>query len=115
DSGAKILLGNQAAAGGVTAIRVGPGCSFVPIWRRVFGSGTQPAPLVVGDVLFQVGGVGGGFAVVDARSGAILKAFAASAAAFSPPIALGHAIVAGDFSGVIRLFAPPNLGGRPSG
>jgi hypothetical protein len=115
DSGAKILLGDQVASGGVTAIRVGPRCSFVPVWRRVFGSGTQPAPLVLGDVLFQVGGDAGGFALLDARTGAVVKTFAGAAPAFSPPTALGHAIVAADFAGVVRLFAPPSLGGRPSG
>jgi len=112
DSGAKILLANQVAAGGVTAIRVGRGCSFTPVWRSVFGDRTQPAPLVFGDVLVAVGGHRGGFAVLDAASGKTLWSFATDAPTFAPPIALGNAIVTADYAGVVRLFAPPSLGGR---
>ena len=91
---------------------IGPRCSFTPVWRSVFGGGTQPAPLVLGDALFAVGGALGGFAALDARSGKILWSFPTDAPAFAPPIALGNAIVTADDSGVVRLFAPPSLGGR---
>ncbi len=116
DAGAKILLGNQVASGGVTAIRVGPRCTFVPVWRTAFGSGTQPAPLLLGDAVFATGGDAGGFAALDARTGRIVWSFATDAPTFAPPIALGRAVIAADYGGVVRAFAPPALGGRaPAG
>jgi outer membrane protein assembly factor BamB len=110
DSGAKILLGGQVASGGVTAFRVGPRCTFIPIWRRAFGSGTQPAPVVLGDVLFAAGGDAGGYAAIDARSGALLRTFATGGAStLAPPIAVGRRIVTADFDGVVRVYAPFSL------
>jgi hypothetical protein len=37
---------------GVVAFQAGPECSLHPIWKTVAGAGNQPAPLVVGDVVF---------------------------------------------------------------
>jgi outer membrane protein assembly factor BamB len=110
DAGAKVLLPEQSPSGGVSAFRVGAGCVFQPSWRTAFGRGTEPPPLVLGDALFAVGGFGGGYAVLDARTGRRLWSFATDGKTLAPPIVVGNLVVTADDDGVVRVFGPPSLG-----
>src|SRR5262249_60198703 len=107
DSGAKILLGDETAAGGVTGIRVGRGCTFTPVWRSAFGTGTQPAPLVLGDALFAVGGYAGACSMLDARSGKRIWTFETDADTLAPPNPVRNASVAARRGAAVRLLPPP--------
>jgi outer membrane protein assembly factor BamB len=62
-----------------------------------------------GDVLFIVGGRGGGYAALDARTGRELWSFPTDAFTLAPTIAVGNLIVTADYSGVVRVFGPPTL------
>jgi len=95
---------------GVTAFSIGPGCSFERKWATVTGLGTQPPPLVLGDVLFADGGYAGGYKAIDAATGQVLYSFATTAQTFAGPSAAGNLVLTGDFSGVVRAFGPGYLG-----
>ncbi len=103
---------NEANTGdGVNAFKVGPGCTFAPAWATVTGRGTQPAPVVIRDVVFANGGFGGGYAALDARDGKTLWSFPTSRPTLAPSIAIGNLIVTADYGGTIRVFGPPALRG----
>jgi outer membrane protein assembly factor BamB len=102
-----VLLSGQQPGGGVSAFRVAAGCAFQPSWRTVVGLGTEPPPIVLGDVLFTAGGRGVGYAALDARTGRELWSFPTDAFTLAPTIAVGNLIVTADYSGVVRVFGPP--------
>ena len=79
------------------------------------GLGTQPPPLVLGDVLFADGGYSGGFKALDAVTGEVLFTFATNAPTFAGPSATGNLVLTADFSGVVRAFGPSYLGPGATG
>src|SRR5205809_3402330 len=96
--------------GGVTAFRVGAGCTFVPVWRTVVGAGTQPPPVVVGDMLFAVGGYG---RLCRARRSQrqdplVVPDHGADARAVDR---IGNLVVTADHAGTVLVFGPPSLRG----
>ena len=95
---------------GVTAFEVGPHCTFVKAWSTATGIGTQPPPLVLGDVLFADGGYTGGYKALDARTGQVLFSFATAGQTFAGPTASGNLVLTGDFDGVVRAFGPSWFG-----
>jgi len=95
---------------GVTAYSIGADCTFDRIWSTVTGIGTQPPPLVLGDVLFADGGFSGGFEALDATTGEVLFTFPTKAATFAGPSAAGNLVLTADFSGVVRAFGPSYFG-----
>lgn len=105
DAGTRVLRNGVNQGDGISAFSVDSHCRIRPAWQAVTGNGTQPPPLVVGDVVFAVGGTTGGFSVLDARSGDLLRRFPA-APSTTPPIWAGDEIVAGDDAGALRAFAP---------
>jgi outer membrane protein assembly factor BamB len=95
---------------GVTAFSVGADCAFTRAWSTVTGVGTQPPPLVLGDVLFADGGYSGGFKALDAATGDVLWTFPTTPATFAGPSAAGNLVLTADFSGVVRAFGPSYFG-----
>ena len=95
---------------GVTAYSVGADCTFDRVWSTVTGIGTQPPPLVLGDVLFADGGYSGGYKALDAVTGAVLFTFPTKAPTFAGPSAAGNLVLTADFAGVVRAFGPSYLG-----
>jgi outer membrane protein assembly factor BamB len=112
DAGAKVIKNDVDAGDGVNAFRAGPGCTFTPAWQTATGRGTQPSPAVLGDVVVALGGDTGGVVALDARSGQTLWSAPTGAPVVAPPIGLGNLVVTADYTGVVRVFAPPSLGGR---
>jgi outer membrane protein assembly factor BamB len=108
-AGAKVIVDEKDVGDGINAFRVGPGCTFTPAWQTVTGRGTQPPPVLLGDVAFATGGSAGGYAALDVRTGKQIWTFATSAATVAPPIAVGNLVVTGDYAGTVRVFGPPSL------
>ena len=93
---------------GVVAFQAGPECSLHPIWKTVVGAGNQPAPLVVGDVVFVPRGRLGGFLAMSAVNGHALWSFATEAQATAPMIEVAGTIVGGDRDGNLYGFVTGN-------
>jgi hypothetical protein len=101
------VLDNGAKVGdGIGAYTIDSRCRFSRQWVTTVGVGEEPPPLVAGNVVFAPGGDGGGFTALDARNGKYLWRLATVDATISPPIAVGGLIVAGDYGGTLRAFAP---------
>jgi hypothetical protein len=88
---------------GVQAFTV-ENCRLRPAWATVTGVGTQPPPLILGDVVIAVGGFRGGFSALNALTGAVLWRFATDVGTLAPPIAVADRIILGDSAGVLRAF-----------
>jgi outer membrane protein assembly factor BamB len=86
----------------VTALSFDENCSVHQAWQAVTGWGTQPPPIVLGDVVFAAGGRSG-WSVLDAGTGELLWHFATSLPTLAPPIAADGRIFAGTVGG--RLYA----------
>jgi outer membrane protein assembly factor BamB len=109
--GATAVVRNGTNLGdGVTAFSVSADCTFARDWSTVTGVGTQPPPLVLGDVLFADGGYGGGYKALSAATGDVLWSFPTTAQTFAGPSAAGNLVLTADFSGVVRAFGPRYLG-----
>jgi outer membrane protein assembly factor BamB len=107
DAGATFIRGGVTVGAGVIALRVTAACRFVPAWTRVLGRGSQPPPLVAGDVVFAAGGEPGDFAALDARTGAVLqKVSTGGATTWAPAIEARGTIFAGDLNGKLYAFRP---------
>jgi outer membrane protein assembly factor BamB len=70
----------------------------------VVGVGSEPPPLVVGDVVLAAGGDGGGYTALAARTGRVLWRFKTAAATLAPVIAASGRVFAADYGGVARAF-----------
>jgi len=69
------------------------------------GSGNQPPPIVVGDVVVAAGGDPGDYVALDARSGEVVWRYSTDGApTMAPLIAVADGIFAGDTRGVVRRF-----------
>lgn len=106
DAGAKVMHDEVDTGDGINAFSVDRHCQFHAAWQTVVGRGTQPPPLVLGDVVFAAGGDTGGFAALDAATGFELWKFDTGAPTIAPPIGVGNLIFAGDYAGVMRAFGP---------
>jgi PQQ-like domain len=105
DAGTRIMRNGMYVGDGVTAFRVRPRCRFTRVWSTVTGTATQPPPLVVGEVLFAVGGAEPQYTVLSAATGRVLKRFPAGEATFAPPSGADGLIAAGDYAGVLHVFS----------
>jgi PQQ-like domain len=106
-AGARVITGELNVGDGVQAFVVDR-CRLQPTWATVTGVGTQPPPLIDGDVVFTVGGIRGGFFALSARTGRMLWRFPTDAGTLAPAIAVGDLIVVGDSAGVLRAFSAPS-------
>lgn len=106
---------DPAIAGGVThfsaavGLAIGPGCTFPtkPTWIADVGAGTKPPPLIVGDDVFVAGGDSSDFAVLDARSGAVLDTFFLENDMYSTPSLAGGEVLVGNAAGTLFAIGPP--------
>jgi outer membrane protein assembly factor BamB len=99
--GAKGRLGN-----GIRAFRVQAGCRFVQAWANPLGDGTQPTPLIVGDVVFAGGGTPGGFYALSAATGAILWKHPTAGRTVAVMITVGGTVFGADTDGTVYAFRP---------
>ena len=106
ESHATVVQAERKVGDGIAAFSVDRHCRFYRRWITSIGVGEEPPPLIVGDVVFAAGGDAGGFVALDARTGKYLWRLATADATISPPIAAGGLIVAGDYGGTLRAFAP---------
>ena len=103
-AGARVITDELNVGDGVQAFVVDR-CRLKPAWATVTGIGTQPPPLIIGDVVFTVGGSRGGFFALSAFTGRMLWRFPTTVGTRAPPIAVGDQIFVGEDAGVIRAFA----------
>jgi outer membrane protein assembly factor BamB len=107
DAGATFLRGGVRLGSGIMALHVGFGCRLEPTWSAVLGDGSQPPPLVAGDVVFGAGGSSGGYEAHAAKNGVLLWRFATPGArTWAPLIAASGAAYAADTSGAVYAFQP---------
>ena len=99
--GAKGRLGN-----GIRAFRVEKGCRFVQTWANPLGDGTQPTPLVVGDVVFGAGGTPGGFYGLSTTNGAVLWKYPTAGRTVAVMITVGGTLFGADTEGRVYAFRP---------
>jgi|SRR5579872_1229100 len=90
---------------GVSAVAFTTTCGVRVRWQTATGDGTQPPPLVLGDVIFAAGG-SSGWSALDATTGDLLWHENGDSPTLAPPIAVDGRIVAGDWGGVLHAFAP---------
>jgi outer membrane protein assembly factor BamB len=99
---------------GIVAFQAGPECSLHPVWKTVAGAGNQPAPLVVGDVVFIPGGRLGGFHALSAVNGHALWKATTDAQTISPMIEAAGIVLGGDRDGNLYAFGTGRADGlRP--
>jgi hypothetical protein len=91
---------------GTVALGIGPKCAIARKWFQATGIGTQPEPLVAGDLVASTGGYSGGFVVSRASTGLVVWRYPTAAAAVSPLIEAGGLLVGGDMSGHLYAFRP---------
>jgi outer membrane protein assembly factor BamB len=97
---------------GVTAWHVDPGCGFRPIWQAVLGDGSQPTPLLVGNVLFATGGKPGGFFALNAATGKQLWGYPTGGRTTASMISVDGEVFGADTNGGLYAFSPPVRTGR---
>lgn len=97
---------------GTMALAVTPKCGFTKRWFVATGRGSQPEPLVVGDLVGSTGGFAGGFVVSRARSGVVVWRYATTSATLAPLIAAGGLLIGGDTGGHVYAFRPVSNGSK---
>jgi hypothetical protein len=105
DSTATALRSN-ARLEGTIALKVTTKCRFTKRWFTATGDGSQPEPLVAGDLVADTGGSTGGFAVERAGTGVLVWRYPTAAATVSPLIEAGGELIGGDLSGRLYAFLP---------
>ncbi len=110
DGGTAVVRNSTNYGDGVTAFSVDADCTFANAWSTVTGVGTQPPPLVLGDIVFADGGYSGGYKALSALTGDVLWSFPTTAGTFAGPAASGNLVLTADFAGVVRAFGPSYLG-----
>jgi len=91
---------------GTVAIAIGPKCAITRRWFQVTGTGTEPEPLVAGDLVASTGGYAGGLVVSRAATGSVVWRYPIPAAAILPLIEAGGLLVGGDTNGNLYAFRP---------
>jgi hypothetical protein len=91
---------------GTLALKVTAQCGFTKRWFTATGDGTQPQPLIAGDLVADTGGAAGGFAVERAATGVVVWRYPTATATVSPLIEAGGELIGGDWSGHLYAFRP---------
>jgi hypothetical protein len=91
---------------GALALKVTAQCGFNKRWFTATGDGTQPQPLIAGDLVADTGGAAGGFDVERAATGVVVWRYPTAAATLSPLIEAGGELIGGDSNGSIYAFRP---------
>ena len=105
DSTATALNGSTRLDGTI-GLKVTAKCGFTKRWFAATGDGSQPEPLVAGDLVADTGGSSGGFVVERAATGVVVWRFPTAAATLSPLIEVGNTLIGGDMSGHLYAFRP---------
>jgi hypothetical protein len=105
DSTATAMKGSTRLDGTI-GLKVTAKCGFTKRWFAATGDGSQPEPLVAGDLVADTGGSKGGFVVERAATGVVVWRFSTAAAALSPLIEAGNTLIGGDMSGHLYAFRP---------
>jgi outer membrane protein assembly factor BamB len=105
DAGATALASGMPVVG-TQALGIGPNCTIEKRWFVATGNGTQPQPLVAGDLVFITGGTKGGLYAVRADTGFPVWQHSTAGATWSPPIDAGGLVVVGDLAGDLYAFYP---------
>jgi hypothetical protein len=101
-----VVRNGRKIGDGVAAFSVDRRCRFHLVWKRNTGLGNEPPPVVIGDVVFAAGGDAGGYVALSALKGDVLWRFPTQGSTYSPPIAAGGRIFAGELSGTLHSFVP---------
>lgn len=88
---------------GLAGFRVDSRCRISRTWTLNVGGGAQPQPLGVGGIALSVAPAIGKIAVVDSRSGALLKLLD-TGPAFAPLMVAGTCVISASSDGTIRAF-----------
>ena len=91
---------------GTLALKVTARCGFTKRWFTATGDGTQPQPLVAGDLVADTGGSAGGFVVERAATGVVVWRYPTAGATLSPLIEADGELIGGDWSGNLYAFRP---------
>jgi outer membrane protein assembly factor BamB len=81
-------------------------CGFAKRWFTATGDGTQPQPLIAGDLVADTGGAAGGFDVERAATGVVVWRYPTAAATVSPLIEAGGELIGGVSNGNLYAFRP---------
>jgi outer membrane protein assembly factor BamB len=103
DASTNVVVDGVSKGDGVVALSFDTSCAVHQAWQTVTGSGTQPPPIVLGDVLFAAGG-SGGWSALDAKTGSVLWHFDTAMPTLAPPIAADGRIFAGTYGGELDAF-----------
>jgi putative pyrroloquinoline-quinone binding quinoprotein/putative pyrroloquinoline-quinone-binding quinoprotein len=99
-----VSRGSRFVGDGVGAFSFDSHCRIKRRWMTSVGLGNEPPPLVLGDVVFAPGGDAGGYALLAARTGRVLRRFKTQANTWAPAIAAGGSIFAGETDGTLHAF-----------
>jgi hypothetical protein len=105
DAGATAMKAGKRLVG-TMALAVARGCTFTKRWFVATGDGSQPEPLVAGDLVASTGGSAGGFVVVRAGSGVVRWRYPTRAPTLAPLVEAGGLLIGGDLDGNLYLFRP---------
>ncbi len=103
----QVVLRGVEPTYGLAGIEVARGCSLRVVWKSVFGSGDQPPPIVVGDVVLDSGGASGGFGALS-EQGRLLWTYGTDAQTISPLIEVDGTVIGGDVDGNVYAFRVPS-------
>jgi outer membrane protein assembly factor BamB len=103
DASTNVVSDGESLGDGVTALTFNASCHLRASWQTAVGDGTQPPPIVLGDVLFAAGG-SGGWSVINAATGDVLWHADTASLTLAPPIAADGRIFAGGYDGVLTAF-----------
>jgi outer membrane protein assembly factor BamB len=103
DATTNVVTDGVSQGDGVTALTFNAACQLRSSWQTATGHGTQPPPILLGDVLFAAGG-SGGFTAINATTGDVLWHEDTASLTLAPPIAADGRIFAGTYDGVLDAF-----------
>ena len=111
DSGVTQLKSGKRIVGTI-ALKVTAKCGFTPKWFIATGNGTQPQPLVAGDLVATTGGTRRRLRRRASRHRGRRLALPTPAPTVAPMIEAGGLLIGGDMSGrAVRVPAPPDTTG----
>jgi len=91
---------------GTMALAVNARCGLTKRWFGATGDGSQPEPLVAGDLGSSTGGTSGGFVVQRAATGVVVWRYPTPAPALAPLIEAGGRLFGADGDGTVYAFGP---------
>jgi outer membrane protein assembly factor BamB len=103
----QVVVRAAEPAYGLAAIGVGRGCSLRLAWKRIFGSGDQPPPIVVGDAVFDTGGADGGFGALS-ETGKVVWTYPTATPTLAPMIEVDGTVIGADVAGNVYAFRVPS-------